>query len=120
MVRPCTVPRQNKAPNRPCRRPRLAAQKITATSRNIGVTLWNQPPDCGYTLEPETCVRIAEIDNVVAIRYSVPRDTYVRLTRWQELLGQVGGPVRRPLLNLTEQEKAATRLAFEACGLKRG
>jgi 4-hydroxy-tetrahydrodipicolinate synthase len=37
---------------------------------------------------------------------------------WQELLGQVGGPVRRPLLNLTEQEKAATRLAFEACGLK--
>jgi 4-hydroxy-tetrahydrodipicolinate synthase len=87
---------------------------------DIGVTLWNQPPDCGYTLEPETCVRIAEIDNVVAIRYSVPRDTYVRLTRWHELLGQVGGPVRRPLLNLTEQEKAATRLAFEACGLKRG
>ena len=174
---------------------------------DIGVTLWNQPPDCGYTLEPETCVRIAEIDNVVAIKYSVPRDTYVRLTRmagkrlivstsneeewlpnilelgwqvylcstppylmqtaqdrrmhdytelafkgdaqaaraihaslgpvrnalkqsrphgkaaahqkyWQELLGQVGGPVRRPLLNLTEQEKAATRLAFEACGLK--
>ena len=37
---------------------------------------------------------------------------------WQELLGQTGGPVRRPLLNLTEAEKAATKAAFEACGLK--
>ncbi len=36
---------------------------------------------------------------------------------WQELLGQVGGPVRRPLLGLTESEKAATREAFEHCGL---
>ena len=39
---------------------------------------------------------------------------------WQELLGQAGGPVRRPLLGLTEAEKAATRAAFEACGLKMG
>ena len=37
---------------------------------------------------------------------------------WQELLGQVGGPTRRPQINLTEAEKAATRAAFEACGLK--
>jgi 4-hydroxy-tetrahydrodipicolinate synthase len=37
---------------------------------------------------------------------------------WQELLGQAGGAVRAPLLALTEQEKAATRAAFEACGLK--
>jgi 4-hydroxy-tetrahydrodipicolinate synthase len=37
---------------------------------------------------------------------------------WQELLGQRGGPVRRPLLNLTEAEKAATRAAFESCGLR--
>ena len=36
----------------------------------------------------------------------------------QELLGQAGGPVRRPMLDLTEAEKAATRAAFEACGLK--
>ncbi|MGF1596306.1 MAG: dihydrodipicolinate synthase family protein [Acidimicrobiales bacterium] len=173
----------------------------------IGVVLWNQPPDCGYTLEPELCVRLAdEIPNVVAIKYSVPRPTYARLTElagdrlivssspeidwldnivelgwrvylcstppfllqtptdrrmarytelamdgrvdearqvsaslepvrlaladsrppgkatahqkyWQELLGQVGGPVRRPLLALTEAERAATRRAFEACGL---
>jgi 4-hydroxy-tetrahydrodipicolinate synthase len=36
---------------------------------------------------------------------------------WQELLGQVGGRVRPPMLELTEAEKAATRAAFEACGL---
>jgi 4-hydroxy-tetrahydrodipicolinate synthase len=169
----------------------------------IGIALWNQPPDCGYLLEPETCLRIAELPNVVAIKYSVARETYARLTRmagdrlivsssseedwlgnvielgwqvylcstppyllqtaadrrmheytrlafqgevdkakavrdsldpvrkalkstrppgkaaahqkyWQELLGQAGGPVRRPLLDLTEPEKAATRRAFEA------
>jgi 4-hydroxy-tetrahydrodipicolinate synthase len=174
---------------------------------DIGIALWNQPPDCGYLLEPEVCLRLAEIPNVVAIKYSVPRDTYARLTRmagdklivstsdeaawldnivelgwqvylcstppyllqtagdrrmheytqlaldgktakartvrdsldpvrkalrgtrppgkaaahqkyWQELLGQAGGAVRAPLLELSEQEKATTRAAFEACGLK--
>ncbi len=38
---------------------------------------------------------------------------------WQELLGQAGGPVRRPMLPLTEAERAATRAAFEGCGLGR-
>jgi len=38
---------------------------------------------------------------------------------WQELLGQVGGTVRAPLLELTDDEKAMTRQAFEACGLGR-
>jgi 4-hydroxy-tetrahydrodipicolinate synthase len=173
----------------------------------IGIALWNQPPDCGYLLEPEVCLRIAELPNVVAIKYSVPRETYARLTRmagdtlivsssdeeawldnivelgwrvylcstppyllqtaldrrmheytelavkgktqearkvwqslapvrnalkstrphgkaaahqkyWQELLGQAGGAVRAPLLPLTGEEKAATRAAFDACGLK--
>ncbi|MEQ9200892.1 MAG: hypothetical protein RLN80_12965, partial [Rhodospirillales bacterium] len=37
---------------------------------------------------------------------------------WQELLGQAGGPVRKPLLQLTDAEKAATKAAFEGCGLK--
>ena len=37
---------------------------------------------------------------------------------WQELLGQAGGPVRPPLLQLTEAEKEATRAAFETCGLQ--
>jgi len=178
-----------------------------AEAVEIGVVLWNQPPDCGYLLEPEVCLRIAELPNVVAIKYSVPRETYVRLSRlagerlivstsnedewldnvaelgwrvylcstppyllqtaldrrmheytqlafrgevaearkirdsldpvrqalkstrppgkaaahqkyWQELLGQAGGAVRAPLLELTGEEKAATRAAFETCGLK--
>jgi 4-hydroxy-tetrahydrodipicolinate synthase len=36
---------------------------------------------------------------------------------WQDLLGQVGGAVRRPMLELSESEKDATRRAFESCGL---
>jgi 4-hydroxy-tetrahydrodipicolinate synthase len=170
---------------------------------DIGIALWNQPPDCGYLIEPEVCLRIAELPNVVAIKYSVPRATYAGLTRiagdklivsssseedwldnivelgwqvylcstppyllqtavdrrmheytelafkgqidksrevrasldpvrkalkstrppgkaaahqkyWQELLGQAGGRVRRPLLELTDAERAATRAAFAA------
>lgn len=172
----------------------------------IGIALWNHP-DCGYLMSPELCARIAELPNIVAIKYSVPREMYAKLTRiagdriivstaseeewldnivelgwrlylcstppylmqtkhdrrmheytelafrgevqraravrdslepvrhalkatrpkgkpqahqkyWQELLGQAGGPVRRPLLQLTEAEKAATRAAFDACGLQ--
>lgn len=184
--------------------------RTIAASIDIGVTLWNQPPDCGYTISPELCVRLArEIPNIVAIKYSVPREVYSRLSRmagdalivscssedewfdnivelgwqvylcssppylmqtavdrrmneyselamrgevaaakkvrdslgpvrsalkhsrphgkpqahqkyWQELLGQVGGLVRPPLLQLTEAEKASTREAFAQSGLKVG
>jgi len=172
----------------------------------IGIALWSHP-DSGYLMSPELCARVAELPNVVAIKYSVPREMYARLTRlagdkllvstaseeewfdnivelgwqlylcssppyliqtkvdrrmreytdlalrgevarakavrdslnpvreairrtrpaekfhshskyWQELLGQVGGAVRRPMLELTEAEKDATRRAFEGCGLK--
>lgn len=182
--------------------------RYIAEQVELGIALWNQPPDCGYLLEPEVCLRIAELPNVVAIKYSVPRETYSHLTRiagdrlivstsneehwlenivelgwqvylcstppylmqtaadrrmheytelafrgevdraravhaslapvrralresrpagkaaahqkyWQELLGQTGGPVRRPLLGLTEAEKASTRAALESCGLRR-
>lgn len=173
---------------------------------NIGIALWNHP-DCGYLMSPELCARIAELPNIVAIKYSVDRTMYKRLTEiagdkilvstaseeewldniielgwrlylcstppfllqtavdqrineytqlafdgkhtqaravrdslnparqafkdartkgtpqaytkyWMELLGQVGGPVRRPLLSLTEPEKAATRDAFARSGLR--
>ncbi len=36
---------------------------------------------------------------------------------WFELSGLAGGPVRRPLLPLTEQEKAKIREAYTTCGL---
>ncbi|PWJ16966.1 dihydrodipicolinate synthase family protein [Jannaschia seohaensis] len=173
---------------------------------DIGIAMWSHP-DAGYLMEPETCARIAELPNIMAIKYSVPREMYARLTRlagdkilvstsreddwldniealgwqlylcssppyqlqtkadqrmneytelafagrfaearrvrdslepvraairdtkpgskptahgkyWQDLLGQVGGPVRHPMLNLTEAEKDATRAAFEGCGLR--
>ena len=181
--------------------------RYVAEQVDIGVVLWNQPPDCGYLLEPELCVRLATIPNVVAIKYSVSRETYAALTRmagdrlivstsneeewldnilelgwqvylcstppyllqtaadrrmheytelamkgeaamaravhaslepvrkalkgsrpagkaaahqkyWQQLLGQAGGSVRRPLLALTEAEMAATRAALDSCGLR--
>lgn len=172
---------------------------------DIGIALWSHP-DSGYLLSPQLCNRLADLDNVVAIKYSVPRAMYTQLTRlaadriqvstasepewldnivelgwrlylcssppfliqtkndlrmrdytkaalagdvgaarriseslkpvrdalsrtrpsekphahqkyWQELLGQVGGRVRPPLLELTAEEKAATREAFLQCGL---
>ena len=181
--------------------------KYISEQVDIGVALWNQPPDCGYTLSPELCMRLAELPNIVAIKYSVPRELYVRLSQmagrklivstasedwwlqniielnwqvylcstppivlqtkqdqrineytrlafsgafeqartvkesletartafknsrpegkpqahqkyWLELLGQAGGPVRRPLLQLTEAEKAGIREAFWQSGLK--
>jgi 4-hydroxy-tetrahydrodipicolinate synthase len=173
---------------------------------DIGIAMWSHP-DSGYLMSPELCARIAELPNIVAIKYSVPREMYVRLTRlagdklivstaseeewfdnivelgwwlylcssppylfqtkvdrrmreytdlafagevgkakavrdslnpvreafrrsrplekppahskyWQELLGQVGGRVRPPMLELTDAEKEATRRAFETCGLR--
>ena len=171
----------------------------------IGIAMWSHP-DSGYLMSPELCARIAELPNIVAIKYSVPREMYAELTRlagdrllvstasedewldnilglgwrlylcssppyllqtaadrrmreytdlafagrakearqvrdsldpvrkalkrtrpgakphahqkyWQELLGQVGGPVRPPMLNLTDAERAQTRNAFDRCGL---
>ena len=180
--------------------------KLLCEQVNIGIAMWSHP-DSGYLMSPELCARVAELPNIVAIKYSVPRDMYVRLTEmvgdkihvstaaegewldnieelgwklylcssppyqiqtkndrrmneytrlafagkfaearkvrdsldpvrqaihdtkpagkpqahgkyWQDLLGQVGGPVRAPLLQLTDEEKSRTRAAFEACGLK--
>ncbi len=174
----------------------------------IGIVMWSHP-DSGYLMSPELCARSAELPNIVAIKYSVPRDMYTKLTElagdkilvstaseeewfdnivdlgwqlflsspapyllqtktdqrmrdytelamrgdiararavrdslepvrqalkssrpagkphahqkyWQELLGQVGGPVRRPLLQLNDDERAATRAEFENCGLNLG
>ena len=173
---------------------------------DIGIAMWSHP-DSGYLMSPQICNEIAKLPNIVAIKYSVPREMYKELTQlagdnlivstasedewldnieelnwrlylcssppylyqtsndkrmreytdlafsgnfkqarevrdslnpvrdainktkpaekppahgkyWQELLGQVGGTVRRPMLDLTENEKNNTRIAFESCGLK--
>ena len=47
---------------------------------DIGIALWSHP-DSGYLMSPELCARIAELPNVVAIKYSVPREMYAELTR---------------------------------------
>jgi 4-hydroxy-tetrahydrodipicolinate synthase len=177
-----------------------------ASKVSIGICMWSHP-DSGYLMSPELCARIAEIPNIVGIKYSVPREMYVKLSQltqgklivstaseeewldnileldwqvylcssppyllqtaadrrmrdytdaafagraaearairdslnpvrhalkstrpggkpqshqkyWQELLGQAGGAVRPPMLELTEAERAATREAFASCGLK--
>lgn len=179
--------------------------KYISEQVDIGIAMWSHP-DSGYLMSPELCARIADLPNIVAIKYSVPREMYAELTRlagdrllvstaseadwldnivelgwqlylcssppyllqtaadrrmrdytdlafagkteearrvrdsldpvrqamartrpgdkpqahqkyWQELLGQVGGSVRRPMLALTDAEKAATREAFAGCGL---
>ncbi len=46
-----------------------------------------------------------------------PGTPHAQQKYWQELLGQAGGPVRRPLLPLSESERAAIRRAFEQSGL---
>jgi 4-hydroxy-tetrahydrodipicolinate synthase len=173
---------------------------------DIGIALWNHP-DCGYMMSPALCNRIADLPNIVAIKYSVTRPMYSELTRlasdriiisnpdehdwldniielgwqlylcsnppyliqtavdqrmneytslafagkhdearkvfdslkpvrdalkhsrpkgkpqahakyWQELVGQVGGQVRMPLLQMTEADKASTKAALEASGLR--
>src|SRR4029077_9449069 len=47
---------------------------------DIGIAMWSHP-DSGYLMSPELCARIAELPNIVAIKYSVPREMYARLTR---------------------------------------
>lgn len=173
---------------------------------DIGIAMWSHP-DSGYLMSPQLCARVAELPNIVAIKYSAPRPMYAELTRlagdrlivstaseaewfdnivelgwrlylcssppyllqtrndrrmheytelafrgevdearrvrdslnpvrealettrpggkpqahqkyWQELLGQVGGPARPPLLQLTQEERERTKAAFDACGLK--
>ena len=173
---------------------------------DIGIAMWSHP-DSGYLMSPQICNEISKLPNIVAIKYSVPREMYKELTQlagdnlivstasedewldnieelnwrlylcssppylyqtsndkrmreytdlafsgnfkqarevrdslnpvrdainktkpaekppahgkyWQELLGQIGGTVRRPMLDLTEDEKNNTRIAFESCGLK--
>lgn len=183
----------------------LRYYETIAAKVDIGLALWSHP-DSGYLMSPQLCSRLADIETVVAIKYSVPRAMYAELTRladerilvstaseeewldniielgwqlylcssppytfqtaadrrmrdytdlafagktdearrvcaslehvreafrgsrpaekphahqkyWQELLGQVGGYVRVPMLELTKTEKKRIQEAFERCGL---
>jgi 4-hydroxy-tetrahydrodipicolinate synthase len=181
--------------------------RYIAEALPIALVMWSHP-DAGYVMGPELCARIGkDIPSIVAIKYSAPRDYYVKLTHlagkelivssaseaewfdnivelgwkvylcsippllyqtandrrireysllawagrmdearrirdsldpvrnalkasrthgtphaqqkyWLDLLGQVGGPVRRPLVALTAGERERIRVAFEGCGLQ--
>jgi len=58
----------------------LAYYRTISERVDIGIALWSHP-DSGYLMSPELCARVAELPNVVAIKYSVPREMYARLTR---------------------------------------
>lgn len=183
----------------------LRYYETIASKVDIGIALWSHP-DSGYLMSPQLCNRLADIETVVAIKYSTPRPMYVELSQlagdrmivstaseeewldnileldwrlylcssppyllqtandrrmraytdaafagradearlirdsldpvrhalrstrpaekphahqkfWQDLLGQTGGRVRPPCLDLTPAEKAATEAALHACGL---
>jgi 4-hydroxy-tetrahydrodipicolinate synthase len=51
-----------------------------ASKVDIGIALWSHP-DSGYLMSPALCDRLADIETVVAIKYSVPRPMYADLTR---------------------------------------
>lgn len=61
-------------------------------------------------------------DSLDPVRHAIARSRppgtpHAQQKYWQELLGQVGGPVRRPLLQLGESERATIRRAFQQSGL---
>ena len=58
----------------------FAYYSAIAKAVDIGIALWSHP-DSGYLLSPQLCNRLADIENVVAIKYSVPRPMYAELTR---------------------------------------
>jgi 4-hydroxy-tetrahydrodipicolinate synthase len=51
-----------------------------ASKVDIGIALWSHP-DSGYLMTPRLCNRLADLETVVAIKYSVPRPMYAELTR---------------------------------------
>lgn len=54
--------------------------KTISEAVDIGIAMWSHP-DSGYLMSPRLCARIAELPNIVAIKYSVPREMYVQLSR---------------------------------------
>ena len=58
----------------------LRYYETIASRVDIGIALWSHP-DSGYLMSPQLCNRLADLETVVAIKYSVPRPMYAELTR---------------------------------------
>ena len=57
----------------------LGYYRRISESVDIGIALWSHP-SAGYLMSPQLCNRLADLDNVVAIKYSVDRPMYAELT----------------------------------------
>ena len=67
---------------------------------------------------PEAPIRNRLRDSILAKARKPAGKPQAHSKAWQELLGQVGGPVRRPLLALTEAERAVVADQFARSGLR--
>jgi 4-hydroxy-tetrahydrodipicolinate synthase len=77
---------------------------------DIGIAMWNHP-DCGYTMSPELCNRIADLPNIVAIKYSTDRANYKRLTEMAGHKIQVSNPDEHDWLEFVSLLHSAFHLA---------
>ena len=57
----------------------LGYYRTVSEAVDIGIALWSHPAS-GYLMSPQLCNQLADLDNVVAIKYSVPRELYGELT----------------------------------------
>ncbi len=96
----------------------MAYYRAVSEQVDIGIALWSHP-DSGYLMSPELCARVAELPNIVAIKYSVPREMYVKLTqarrrqadRLDRIRGRVVRQYRRAWLAALSVLLAALRLS---------
>jgi 4-hydroxy-tetrahydrodipicolinate synthase len=61
---------------------------------DIGIAMWSHE-DSGYLMSPELCARIAELPNIVAIKYSVPRASRRKTSSSLKVLARTTWPSRR-------------------------
>ncbi|MFN3293477.1 MAG: hypothetical protein ACK414_08495, partial [Gemmobacter sp.] len=82
------------------------------------------PPNRGvFVAAPDADEARAIRDSLDPVRRALretrpPEKPHAHQKYWQTLLGQTGGRVRPPCLDLTHDEREATRKAFDACGLR--
>jgi dihydrodipicolinate synthase/N-acetylneuraminate lyase len=79
--------------------------KAISEQVDIGIAMWSHE-DSGYLMSPELCARIAELPNIVAIKYSVPREMYVRPSRGSLATKSRSAPHRRRSGSTTSSSSA--------------
>jgi len=67
--------------NKPTAKGQIAHFSTVARSTKLPVILYNVPSRTGTNTLPEVFEKLDSVPNIVAIKYSVPREMYTRLTR---------------------------------------